>query len=79
LPGLWASLTTSRKKLTLSQNIPLDLTWDLIIHLKAFEIPGRESFLILTEYNKKYRRNEFVSFPDDLPPRPIQPESFEAG
>lgn len=56
-----------------SQNIPLGLAWDLIKHLKAFEIPGRESFLILKEYNKMYRRNEFVSFqvPYDLLPQSI--------
>lgn len=72
LPGLCASLITSRKakNLTQSQNIPLGLTWDLIKHLKTFEIPGRESFLILKEYTERYRRNEFVSLqvPYDLPP-----------
>lgn len=56
-----------------SQNTPLGLAWDLIKHLKAFEIPGRESFLILKEYNKTYRRNEFVPLrvPYDLPPQSI--------
>lgn len=44
-----------------SQNIPLGLAWDLIKHLKAVKIPGRESFLILKEYYRMYRRNEFVS------------------
>lgn len=45
-----------------SQNTPLGLTWDLIKHPKAFEIPGRQSFLILKEYTKMHRRNEFISF-----------------
>jgi len=29
---------------------------------KGSQIPGKESFLILKEYYKTYRRNEFISF-----------------